>query len=538
MNTFTVSGKIVDVVARHIFEGTVTVQDGRIAKIAEKPVTSSHYILPGLIDAHVHVESSLCVPSEFARLATPHGTVATISDPHEIANVLGIEGVRYMIENGRKVPFKFYFGAPSCVPATSFETAGAKLSAQEIEVLFREYGLKYLSEMMNYPGVLHQDPEVMAKIEVAKRYGKPVDGHAPGLMGEDALKYIEAGISTDHECFMLEEAQNKLQHGMKILIREGTAAKNFEALHPVIGSHPEKVMFCSDDKHCDELVKSHINALCARAIRLGYDRMDVLRCASYNPVKHYGLDVGLLQVGDPADFIVCDSLEQLMPSEVYIDGTLVAKEGKSLIKSVAVEAINNFSCEKKVADDFQVKGEGDTIRVIQAIDGQLITKSFERKATEIKKEEDILKIAVINRYANKPPAVAFIKGFGLKQGAIASSVAHDSHNIIVVGCDDESMAACANLLIGCKGGLAAFGEGKSMVLPLEVAGLMSVKRGEQVAKEYEAIVSFVKKELGSCLTSPFMTLSFMALLVIPELKLSDQGLFDGGAGFQFVPVLH
>jgi adenine deaminase len=361
---FSISGQIVDLLHRKIFQGRIEVKNGKIASIHEEPTTNLQFILPGFVDAHVHIESSLCVPSEFARLATPHGTVATVSDPHEIANVMGIKGIRYMIENGKKVPFKFYFGASSCVPATNFETAGAEITCEEIETLFRDDKLKYLSEMMNYPAVLSKDPAVMKKLEIAKKYKKPIDGHAPGLTGDDAKRYIEAGISTDHECFQLNQALHKLQNGMKVIIREGTAAKNFEALHPIIKSHPEMVMFCSDDKHCDELFISHINAICKRAIDLGHDRFDVLRCASVNPVKHYGLDVGLLQVGDPADFIICPSLDALKPSHTYINGILVAKEGETCIQSVPVQTINHFSSEKKEAKDFEVKAAGKTIRVM------------------------------------------------------------------------------------------------------------------------------------------------------------------------------
>lgn len=545
---FSISGQIVDIFAGRIFEGKVWVEGGKIVKreeVANPGGEKLPYILPGFVDAHVHVESSLCVPSEFARLAVVHGTVATVSDPHEIANVLGIAGVRYMLKNAAKVPFKFYFGASSCVPATGFETAGARLSVKDLEILFKEDGLKYLSEMMNYPGVLNQDPEVMAKIALAKRLKKPIDGHAPGLMGDDAKRYIEAGISTDHECFQLEEADHKAYLGMKILIREGTAAKNFDALHPMIKRYPNSVMFCSDDKHADDLVKSHINEIVRRAVwEKGHDLMVVLRASSLHPVKHYGLDVGLLRVGDPADFIVVDDLYNFIPRMTYINGRLVAKDGKSLIERVPVEVVNHFSCEKKQAKDFAVKGEGKTLHVIVAEDGELITKTLDVDAkydtegylmTDI--DHDILKIAVINRYENAPPKVAFIKNFGLKGAkcALASSVAHDSHNIIVVGSDDESMAQAANALIVAQGGLACVADGEVRLLPLPVAGLMSPDDGYKVAKKYEELQDFVKERMKTTLKSPFMTLSFMALLVIPELKLSDKGLFDGKR-FQFTQL--
>lgn len=545
MDSFTIAGQIVDIFAQRIYDGSVTVQNGKIIAIREEAidVPKRSYILPGFIDAHVHVESSLCVPSEFARLAVVHGTVATVSDPHEIANVLGIQGVRYMLQNAAKVPFKFYFGASPCVPATPFETAGAQISLKDIETLFKEDGLKYLSEMMNYPGVLVHDPEVMAKIELAKRLRKPIDGHAPGLMGEDARLYIEAGMSTDHECYRLDEAENKVRYGMKIIIREGTAAKNFEALHPIIKKYPHKVMFCSDDKHADDLVKSHINAIVRRAVwEKGYDLMTVLRSASLHPVQHYGLDVGLLRVGDPADFIVVDNLHDFVPRLTYINGKCVAKDGNTQIARVPVEVVNHFTCEKKNAADFAVQAEGEMLRVIVAQDGELITQSVEVPAScdahgnlvpDV--ANDILKIVVVNRYENAKPAVAFIKNFGLKKGAIASSVAHDSHNIVAVGCDDESIMRAVNAVIASKGGLSAVCESDVKILPLPIGGLMSPDDGWKVAKAYEDLQDFVKSKVHTSLRSPYMTLSFMALLVIPELKLSDKGLFDGKR-FQFTQL--
>ena len=545
MESFKIAGQIVDIFAQRIYEGEITVQNGKITQIREGAIDSEKksYILPGFIDAHVHVESSLCVPSEFARLAVVHGTVATVSDPHEIANVLGLAGVRYMLKNAAQVPFKFYFGASSCVPATPFDTAGARISVKDIEMLFKEDGLKYLSEMMNYPGVLVHDPDVMAKIELAKRLKKPIDGHAPGLMGEDARLYIQAGISTDHECYRLDEAENKIQYGMKIIIREGTAAKNFDALHPIIKKYPHTVMFCSDDKHADDLVKSHINAIVRRAVwEKGYDLMAVLRSASLVPIQHYGLDVGLLRIGDPADFIVIDNLHDMVPRLTYINGKCVAKDGQTQIERVPVEIVNHFACDKKNAADFAVKAEGEMLQVIVAQDGELITKSLE---VPVKSDaqgnlipdvpNDILKIVVVNRYHNEKPAVAFIKNFGLQKGAIASSVAHDSHNIVAVGCDDESITQAVNAVIASRGGLSAVAGSEVELLPLPVAGLMSPDDGWKVAKAYEELQDFVKSKLHTSLRSPYMTLSFMALLVIPELKLSDKGLFDGKR-FQFTQL--
>lgn len=542
MNKFTVSGNIVDVVNRKIFPGTITVNDGIIESIhPTNKALSNQYILPGFIDAHVHVESSMLIPSEFARLAVPHGTVATVSDPHEIGNVLGINGVRYMINNGKLVPFHFYFGAPSCVPATSFETAGASIAAEEIRSLFLDDGLKYLSEMMNYPGVLSRNRLVMDKIEVAKELGLPVDGHAPGLKGDEAKQYIAAGISTDHECYTLPEALDKITYGMKIIIREGSAAKNYSALHTLLESHPEQVMFCSDDKHPHELVVGHINQLVKRSIvDHGYDTMDVLRAACYNPVEHYKLDVGLLQIGHPADFIVVNNLRDFKVIQTYIKGQLVAENGKTLIPSVKSEIINKFSTSLKKEADFTIPAEGDLVQVIGALNGELITEKREQPSKIVDgyavsdPERDLLKLVVINRYDEQPIAKAFINGFGLKHGALASCIAHDSHNIIAVGVTDKDICDAVNAIIKNKGGISVASMGHVSVLPLPIAGIMSHEDGYKVAQLYSKIDAEAKL-LGTRLDAPFMTLSFMALLVIPSLKLSDKGLFDGAA-FSFTPL--
>lgn len=536
------SGNIVDVINKKIIPGRLTLRGGKIASFTpDESVSAGPFILPGFIDAHVHVESSMLVPSEFARLAVVHGTVATVSDPHEIGNVLGLEGVRYMLRNGRQVPFNFYFGAPSCVPATTFETAGAEIGPEEIRTLLDEDGLHYLSEMMNYPGVLSRDPMVMKKISIAKQLGKPIDGHAPGLRRGEAERYIKAGISTDHECYTLAEALDKVRFGMHILIREGSAAKNFEALHPLIKSHPDKVMFCSDDKHPHELVQGHINQLVRRAIvDKGYDTMDVLRSACLHPILHYKLDVGLLRKGDPADFIVVDNLRALNIKQTYIKGQLVAENGQSRIGSIKADVVNHFHARMIAPKDVAIKAKGKQIRVIEVLDGELITRSLQLPA-KIENEmlvsdvkNDVLKLVVINRYATAPAAVGFIKGFGLTKGAIASCIAHDSHNIIAVGCSDEEICAAINALMQNKGGISvAFGT-TCDVLPLPVAGLMSPDDGYVVAKRY-AEIDQKAKGLGSTLHAPFMSLSFMALLVIPSLKLSDKGLFDADK-FAFTQV--
>ena len=534
------SGNIIDIGKEEINKGEIEVEHGRIKEITFTKEAYDQFILPGFIDAHVHIESSMVVPTEFARMAVVHGTVATVSDPHEIGNVLGLDGVRYMIDNGKSVPFKFYFGAPSCVPATQFETAGADINADAVEELLKMKEIRYLAEMMNWPGVLHGDPLVRSKLELAKKYEKVVDGHAPGLKGEQAKHYIEAGISTDHECFTLEEASDKLKYGMKVLIREGSAAKNFEALIPLMMEHSKDMMFCSDDKHPDSLEEGHINLLVKRALDKGIPMFKVLRAACINPVDHYGLDVGRLRVGDPADFIVVDNLHAWQVKKTYINGILVAEDGVTKIGRAINKIINNFSTSPKSTSDFVVESVGREIRVIEALDGQLITNElfFVPKVlngfVQSDTERDILKIAVVNRYHNAPPTVAFIKNFGLKRGAIASSVGHDSHNIIAVGVDDESLCKAVNTIIQRKGGISAVDGMKEMILPLPVAGIMSDQDGYEVAKMYKSIDAMAK-ELGSKLSAPYMTLSFMALLVIPLLKLSDKGLFDGNV-FSFVDV--
>jgi adenine deaminase len=546
--SFKISGNLVDVWKKSIYHACLEIVDGKILSIQQtgEPVQAGNYILPGFVDAHVHIESSMLIPSEFARLAVVHGTISTVSDPHEIANVCGLEGVEYMINNGKKVPFKFNFGAPSCVPATIFETAGASLDAAAVKALLEKPEIKYLSEMMNFPGVLNQDPEVMQKIRAAHALNKPIDGHAPGLRGATAKAYIEAGISTDHECFTKEEALDKLEHGMKIIIREGSAAKNFEALIELLEDHPNLIMFCSDDKHPDSLEAGHINQLCARAVAKGIDLFLVLRAASVNPVLHYDLDMGLLCEGDDADFIVTDDLTNFIIKQTYINGQLVAENGKSLIASVPEIAINQFDCAAIAAEDLIIAANAypvieGKIPVMEALDGQLITNklwlepSLEAENLVSDTNRDLLKMVVVNRYHAAPIAKCFIQNFGFKRGAIASSVAHDSHNIVAVGVDDVSLAKAINLVIKERGGVSVVDGDLESVLGLPVAGLMSTDDGYQVAAAYTKI-DRMAKDLGSSLQAPFMTLSFMALLVIPHLKLSDKGLFDGD-NFSFIPLV-
>jgi adenine deaminase len=543
--SWTIRGNRVDIKRKAIEYAELTITAGIIRELhilQDFPNPDAPFLLPGFIDSHVHIESSMLVPSEFARLAVVHGTVATISDPHEIANVCGISGVDFMIANGQQVPFKFHFGAPSCVPATTFETAGAALNSRDVEELLMRKDIYYLSEMMNFPGVLNGDEEVMKKIAAAHRLGKPVDGHAPGLRGKEAAQYIAAGISTDHECFTKEEALDKLQQGMKIIIREGSAAKNFDALIGLLQDYPEQIMFCSDDKHPDSLVEGHINQLCARAIQQGVPLFHILQAACVNPVHHYGMRVGLLEKGHPADLIVVHDLIEFKVEATYIEGVLVASQGKSMITSVAIPALEQPFCSVNIlpeqlslrCNNFPADAEG-LIPVIGALDGQLITHRLSMVGKTLDDcyvsdiEKDLLKIVVVNRYRPAAPAIAWVHGFGFHTGAIASTVAHDSHNIVAVGVDDESLAVAIQMVAAGRGGVSCVrgtGEKEQVLLPLPVGGLMSTADGYQIASDYTAIDQMAK-EMGSQLSAPFMTLSFMALLVIPHVKLSDLGLFDG-----------
>ena len=530
--------QFVDLNHRAIYPVRLSVTNGKIGQIekVDQVPPDAGYLLPGFVDAHVHIESSMLPPAEFARLAVVHGTVATVSDPHEIANVLGVEGVHYMLDEARKVPFKFCIGAPSCVPATHFETAGAAINAEAVNQLLQHPEIAYLSEMMNFPGVLHQDPEVMAKLASARRLHKPVDGHAPGLMGKGAVQYFQAGITTDHECFTYEEGLEKAKLGVNILIREGSAARNFAALWPLIHQFPDQIMFCSDDKHPDDLIKGHINQLVARAVAKGCDLFDVLRAACVRPVQHYGLEVGQLQVGDPADFIILNELKEFSVRETWLDGQCVARQGQSLIPRQACAIKNHFKALPKTPQDFALssKQPHPRVRLIEALDGEIVTRALQAELPPTNAwlqpdvERDILKIAVVNRYAPQAKiAIGFVRGFGLQKGAIASSVAHDSHNIVAVGTDDTSLCLAVNAVIEVQGGISATnGKGKIKRLPLPIAGLMSPEDGYTLAEKYSEIDHWVKSELSCGLQAPFMVLSFLALPVIPDLKITDLGLFD------------
>lgn len=527
-----ISGKIVDVVNKRIFPGVIYFENNRITKILEtNDVAPNQYIIPGLVDAHIHIESSMLSPGGFAKLAVRQGTIASVSDPHEIANVLGMQGVEYMIRDGNKVPFKFFFGAPSCVPATPFETSGAVIGEKEIAKLLIREEIKYLSEMMNFPGVIGGDAEVSLKIMHAKNSKKPIDGHAPGLRGMELKKYINSGISTDHECFTIEEAKEKIENGMIVQIREGSAARNFDTLFPLISEYPGNVMLCSDDLHPDDLLKGHINKLIKKGLKKGLDIFDLLTAAIVIPNKHYNLGLGLLQENDPADMVVIDKLDNFKVKQTYIDGKLVYDEGKVLFDYENEEALNNFIASSIHTSDLKVKAKGKKIRVIKAFDGELITGeeivSARINGSEVVSDpkNDIHKIVVVNRYKESKPVVGFITGFGLTNGAMASSIAHDSHNLIAIGSNDTAIAKVLNEVIESKGGIAVFNEGKLDSMQLRIAGLMSDDNPEKVANDYERINS-VAAEICTKVQSPFMTLAFMALLVIPELKIGDRGLFN------------
>ena len=548
MSAGTLTANIVDIRNRRVFTGQVDWSDGVITSIRESDTPVSTYLIPGFVDSHIHIESSMLLPTEFARKAVVFGTVATVSDPHEIGNVLGVAGVHYMLENAAHSPLKFCFGAPSCVPATTFETAGASISVDEVRQLLADPRIGYLSEMMNFPGVLNGDADCLAKIAASQELGKPVDGHAPGLRGEDAARYIAAGITTDHECFAYDEALDKLAAGCKIAIREGSAARNFDELYPLLGTHAGQVMLCSDDKHPDELLLGHIDRLVARAVERGINVFDALLAACCVPVDHYNLPVGQLREGDPADFVEVDSLDNFGVLRTWIEGRLVAERGQSALPRIEIEPVNRFVPQQTNAADLaQAKSlkcnVGQQVRCIRAIDGQIVTAAEVAEPSVVDGyascdvDNDLLKIAVANRYAAADLAVAMITGFGLSRGALASSVAHDSHNVIAVGASDDDIAAAMNLVMETQGGLSAacVTTGESEVLPLPVAGLMATGTCEEVGAAYSQLDKLVKA-WGCALRAPYMTLSFMALLVIPELKLSDLGLFDGSK-FAFTPVV-
>ncbi|WP_430811413.1 MULTISPECIES: adenine deaminase [unclassified Carboxylicivirga] len=529
-----IEGNIVDVHQRDIYPAAVHIEEGRIVKIIRTSKEYKNFILPGLVDSHVHIESSMLIPSRFAALVVPRGTVAIVSDPHEIANVNGVGGVEYMMRDAEKVPLKCFFGVPSCVPATDFETSGGRIEPADVEYLLKG-GACFLAEMMNFPGVVHGDSVVKAKLDLAKQFRVPIDGHAPGLLGDDLKSYAQAGITTDHESATLEEAQEKIALGIKTQIREGSAARNFEALHPLIQSQPYDTMLCTDDSHPDLILdQGHIDRLIRLGLSKGYSIFDLYQAAVLNPVAHYNLPVGLLQEGDPADFIVVDTLEDFRVLSTYIDGKKVAEHGEANFNLPAVEPINNFNCTLPLAQDLQIIAPKDNpqVQILVAEDGDLLTdaeiwKPKIRMGEVIlaDPEQDIAKIIVLNRYKKAAPVVGFIKNFGLKKGAFAGSVAHDSHNIVAIGVDDDSLLRVIAAVINAQGGIAAANQQDEMLLELPIAGLMSASDGNLVAERYKELNAFVR-EMGCTLKAPFMTMAFMSLLVIPTLKIGDQGLFD------------
>jgi len=538
-----ISGNIVDVVLKTITKGIVIIEDGKIKNIILTDEVEDQFIIPGLVDAHIHIESSMMLPAEFARYSIVHGTVACVCDPHEIANVCGVAGVDYMIENGNQSPMKFYFGAPSCVPSTKYETSGAELDAVDVEKLLQRDDIYFLAEMMNYPGVIHNNKQVHLKLRAAQAAGKPIDGHAPDLTHDELIAYVAGGISTDHECMTIKDAEAKIALGMKVQIREGSAAKNFDDLLSLLDNHAKNIMFCSDDKHPDDLIKNgHINSLVRRAVAKGYDPVEVLRVCSFNPVHHYKLDVGLLQTGDSADFNVVNNLSDFEMKATYINGVKVSENGViSFPRYVPTETINQFFAESITIDQLRVIPAGENLKVILVDDGQLFTQSgwMEPKIKDgnviSDTGNDILKIVVYNRYQPSEPAIGFIKNIGLKRGALASTVSHDSHNIVAVGTSDEEIASAINQIIETKGGILACVDQRTCLLPLPVGGTMSANVGSVISKQYEEIDAMAK-ELGSTLKAPFMTLAFMSLLVIPKLKLSDKGLFNG-SNFTFTNLM-
>ena len=533
-----------------IKSGCITIEKGKIIKIDFNQEKYDKYILPGLIDSHVHIESSMLTPDKFGELAIKNGTIAIITDPHEIANVLGIDGIKFMMENSKNTPLKIFFAAPSCVPATNFETSGAIITHKEIEKLFQQYPEKIiaLAEVMNFPGVIYKDPEVISKIKIAKKYNKRIDGHAPGLSGENLIKYVKAGVETDHECSTIKEAEEKIKLGMKIQIREGSAAKDFDSLYPIIEKYTDKVMLCTDDSHPDELTElGEINKIIKKGIKQNINIFKLIKTANLNPITHYNIPVGKLEVNDPADFIIVDNLQDFNIISTYINGkeTYNKQIDNQINNNTISHNINKFKAKPIQETDLQIKCEKESkvkVNIIQAEDGKLTTKKItdyldcKNGIIEANQKKDILKIVVLNRYtSNAKPAIGFIKGFNIKNGAIGSTIAHDSHNIIAVGTDDKFITQAINTLIEMKGGLVAINNIYSKTLQLEIGGLMTSKNGYQVAKIYKELNETVKN-MGSTFKAPFMTLAFMALLVIPEIKLSDKGLFDGNK-FQFINTI-
>lgn len=521
-----ISGNLIDAFHKEIYPCSIVIENKKIVSIKRNQNHYDCFILPGFVDAHIHIESSMLLPDRFGQMVLPKGTIAVLNDPHEIANVLGISGIEMMMEAAQKSPVKFFFGIPSSVPATPLDSAGSVLTTADIETLAKTGKFKALSEVMNVPGVLNQNSEVISKIEIAKKYHLRVDGHAPGLKGEKLTQYIAAGIETDHESISREEAEEKIEKGMKILIREGSAAKNWEALKSLIPEYPDQLMFCTDDAHPDEIIsEGHIDKFFKKGIKEGFDIFDLVKIASINPVEFYRLDVGLLREGDRADFIVIDNPVDFNLFATYIDGKKIEYDHSV---SDTPPVLNGFDHLPIQSEELKIELK-EEIPVIQIIPDEIITKrmnyTIKQSPFESDLHQDILKIVYINRYSNGKPQIGFIQGFNLKEGAMATTIAHDSHNIIAVGCSDEALKETINHLIELKGGLVVKNNNGIISLPLPYGGIISGKQGEEVAEEYLHLNETLR-QMGCKLHAPFMTLSFMALIVVPALKIGERGLFD------------
>jgi adenine deaminase len=536
-----IEGNLVDVVREAVFPARIETSHGIITLIERVDKEFRDFLVPGLIDAHIHIESSLLSPSRFAEAAVPHGTTAVIADPHEIANVLGLEGIDYMVRDAAAVPLRFYFTAPSCVPATPFETSGAVLGPREVEKLLERDNFIALGELMNYPGAIRGDPDVIAKIDVARRLRKPVDGHCPLLSGEPLRAYVGLGISTDHECTTAAEALEKHALGMRVMVREGSVSKDLEALAPFARDH--EFLLVSDDLLLPDLLRGHLDRSLAAAVSLGIDPFRALRAATINPARHYGLPLGLLEAGRMADIVRVADLGSFRILEVYIGGRRAAGQGRPTFVARPEPLPGRLSVRERSPRDFAVRASGPSakVRSIGLVKDSLLTQSL--KATLSVEDglvmpdadRDILRIAVVNRYRDAPVANGFVTGFGLKDGAIAGSVAHDSHNIIAVGAGAGDVADAVNRVIREGGGFSACASGRGAILPLPVAGLMSAEPAAAVGETLDRLHAMAEAQ-GSTIPRPFMAMSFLSLLVIPSLKIGDRGLFDVDA-FRFVEAV-
>ena len=550
-------GRVLNIFTREITEAPVALLGSAIAGVGkgcsrgeEVLDLGGGVVIPGLIDAHIHIESTLLLPAHFAAAVLPHGTAAVISDPHEIANVLGEAGVAFFMEAAENLPVDIYFMAPSCVPSTDMETAGGDLAPEQVERLLDHPRVLGLAEMMNFPGVINGDAAVAAKIAAAQRRNMPVDGHLPGVGGGELQAYIGAGISTDHECVSAAEALEKVSLGMKVIIREGSAARNLAALLPAVKTAGSRhFMLCSDDREAAELLSAgHMDEILRRAVALGCDPLDAVEMATLNPALHYGLSRrGAVAPGYRADLVVVDNLEDFKVKLVIKDGRVVAREGR-LTAGLAHHPVDESVLETVrlqrplQAADFEIRAAHGAMPVMGLLPGQIITEKLmleplrsDTGAVRADPGRDLIKLAVVERHRRSGRVAAgLVKGLGLRRGAIASSVAHDSHNIIAAGVEEAAMAAAVNELARAGGGFVAVDGGSRVLslLPLPVAGLISPEPAERVAAALEE-VTCAARSLGAAPQNPFLTLSFLALPVIPHLKITDRGLFDVDA-FSFI----